>query len=165
MKWNKIKWNDHWCFYQDAESLRLWQRRIPRDGIKSGDRVCEKHFREEEIIRSFEANLNDGTKFILPRVRCSLKSGAVPSIFPNCPKYLSNYSKQKRRSLPKRKINEAENKVKKQVISLLHLTRSNVYVSISEYIICLNFHPVFKNVCFEFQWTDWVWFRRYCDEC
>ena len=57
------------------------------------------HFREDDIDMTI--NYNDGLRAVtVARVRIALKKTAVPSIFPNCPSYLSEWnSKPKRLSL------------------------------------------------------------------
>ncbi|KAL6960123.1 hypothetical protein U1Q18_048513, partial [Sarracenia purpurea var. burkii] len=91
--------------FQDPDLLMKWQQRIPRKDrvIKPGDRVCEKHFSSDQIIKAFEvSSLPNGETFRIPREKARLKDGAVPSIFPNCPKYLSSVPKKPRKSPKKR---------------------------------------------------------------
>ncbi|XP_065202890.1 uncharacterized protein LOC135833158 [Planococcus citri] len=80
----------------DEALFKKWQRKIPRNGFKLTDKVCEIHFKEDEIIRFYETKLTDGTIHRIERDNPRLKPGAVPSIFPNLPKYLSFEVKQRK---------------------------------------------------------------------
>lgn len=57
-----------------------------RPGI---DSLCEKHFDETYLNRYFETKLPDGSINQIKRDRIILKNNAVPSIFPDLPKYLT----------------------------------------------------------------------------
>ncbi|XP_065212352.1 uncharacterized protein LOC135839982 isoform X2 [Planococcus citri] len=97
--------------------LKQWQRSIPREGVKPGDRICELHFRDDEVVKQFQVLVDkngDNETFKLERDKAYLKEGAVPSIFPNCPKYLTKKCTMKRKS------------PKKRSISVISKTKSNV---------------------------------------
>ncbi|CAN8007265.1 unnamed protein product, partial [Ixodes pacificus] len=79
----------------EADRREEWSR-----NIKRGDRalhecsvVCERHFEPRFIQRSFQMTIN-GKVVEIPRDRPLLTKDAIPTIFPDAPKYLS-------KSLPK----------------------------------------------------------------
>lgn len=51
--------------------------------------MSERHFLPIFVIRHFDLTGPDGVKSLLERERHILTSTAVPSIFPNLPKYLT----------------------------------------------------------------------------
>lgn len=95
-----------------SDELRAkWARNIPRSdkSLKLNCRVCEKHFDEQYISRYF-VHIIKSVEEKIPRQNPVLKDGAVPTIFPNLPKYLSSVPKKRKLSsrseepiLPKRK--------------------------------------------------------------
>ncbi|GBP86680.1 hypothetical protein EVAR_103623_1 [Eumeta japonica] len=53
--------------------------------------VCQLHFTEDQIRRTAEAyDERTGRKIVAPLKRLYLKDGAIPCVFKNIPKYLSN---------------------------------------------------------------------------
>ena len=86
----------------DPERLAIWQRRIPRDGkLTPQHHLCELHFEEHFIIKTYSCVIN-GQKVELDRVRWLLTDDAVPTIFPNLPRYLSSKRPKPRR--PKQRL-------------------------------------------------------------
>ncbi|XP_046394679.1 uncharacterized protein LOC124162252 isoform X2 [Ischnura elegans] len=86
-------------FKAKSESqLEKWRKAIPRKDkvLAITDRVCERHFSPDDIIRSYETRLPDGTIHKIERGIPLLKNEAVPSIFPNLPKYLSKESRTRK---------------------------------------------------------------------
>ncbi|KAL1509794.1 hypothetical protein ABEB36_004476 [Hypothenemus hampei] len=71
---------------KDVIERKKWAKSISRPDrvLQEHDSVCEKHFYPEEVIKSIEIN-----NVVIPYQRPQLKKGAVPSIFPDCPKYLA----------------------------------------------------------------------------
>lgn len=57
--------------------------------------VCDSHFSEEFIVK-YDSFLIEGKRVEIPRDRWTLKSEAVPHIFPGLPKYLSNNLKSRK---------------------------------------------------------------------
>ena len=56
-----------------------WKESIPEiEVLTLDDRVCELHFKEEDIIRYFEVDVQ-GVVNKIPLCRSRLKDGAVPS--------------------------------------------------------------------------------------
>lgn len=90
---------------QDNIQRAEWERKIPRQGfsLTVKHKVCALHFLSEYIITQDETVMPDGSIHIMKRERPMLHKRAVPTIFPNCPAYLSSY-KVKRKS-PKRRRN------------------------------------------------------------
>ena len=89
-------------FPEDTEKKNLWIRKIPRQGFAptKSSRVCIEHFSEEHIIRYNFATKDDGTVLKLLRERPKLSDDAYPSIFPNCPGYLTEEPLPKRLKTP-----------------------------------------------------------------
>jgi len=87
--------------------------------------VCEQHFDQTFVIRHFDLTGPDGVKSLLERERPKLTSTAVPSIFPNLPKYLT-------RIMTKRKAPTVRNalpkKVKKNVSKYLSKDSGGMYL-------------------------------------
>ena len=71
--------------------LKQWNNLIPRKdrSLKLTDKVCSLHFEESAIDRFYEIKLEDGSTFKSEKLKFTLRKGACPTIFPNCPKYLS----------------------------------------------------------------------------
>ncbi|CAG9814773.1 unnamed protein product [Phaedon cochleariae] len=76
--------------------LSKWQEAIARDDrpITPKDFVCEKHFKEEDILR--RRIIKD---VVEEYQRPKLKPDAIPSIFPDWPEFISKMTK-KRRKMP-----------------------------------------------------------------
>ncbi|XP_023231795.1 uncharacterized protein LOC111631721 [Centruroides sculpturatus] len=97
-------------FPKEAELAEKWKRAIPRDNliVSKTTKVCEQHFHPSEIVRtSTDSSRNKGCPRTL--VRPSLLPTAVPSIFPNCPKYLSKSTTYRESPQVKRQKLEEEN--------------------------------------------------------
>lgn len=54
--------------------------------------MCELHFEENDILLFDETILNVGTVNTIKRIRPILKAGAVLSLFPNFPFYLTEHT-------------------------------------------------------------------------
>ncbi|XP_049952221.1 uncharacterized protein LOC126464348 [Schistocerca serialis cubense] len=80
-------------FPKEEKLLEKWKWAIPRENltISKTTKVCEQHFHPHEIITTSQDIRRNGD---VPRTlaRPSLLSTAVPSVFPNCPHYLSKPS-------------------------------------------------------------------------
>ncbi|XP_035826119.1 uncharacterized protein LOC118477835 [Aplysia californica] len=92
-------------FPSDPDRRRLWQHKIPRkDFIPTKQSVvCAKHFTEDCILR-----VDSFTRAVdrkIPR----LSDSAYPTIFPNCPSYLSEPTPVKRKK-PEERLKEVENR-------------------------------------------------------
>lgn len=82
-------------FKQDPILLGKWERSIKRGDkqLSSADIVCERHFQPEFIIKYDELLLSNGDLFRSKRVKPKLKNDAIPTIFPEAPKYMTRYIK------------------------------------------------------------------------
>lgn len=84
---------------KDEELLAKWRRAVPRADrtMTVDDGLCERHFEERFIVRKWEAVTSSGVKLLdVDRGRPKLTDDAVPTLWPNCPKYLSRVSKPPR---------------------------------------------------------------------
>lgn len=88
---------------KDEETYRKWQRNIPRADkpLERNAAVCEVHFDPQFVSRHFEHNIQ-GEIVRVERSRPFLKPEAIPTIFPNVPKYLSKPVPKKRQ--PKERL-------------------------------------------------------------
>lgn len=86
-------------FPTDCDKRRLWLCKIPRDNFEPSKNsvVCEKHFIEEFIVRFDSATRPDGSVLTVKRTNPKLREDAYPSIFLNCPAYLSEQPPTKRK--------------------------------------------------------------------
>ncbi len=85
-------------FPKDQALVKLWLRKIPREGFTptSSSRICSLHFRDSDFIReSCDSNKYRRQKTLAKK---RLKDDAVPSCFPNLPKYLSTTEETERPS-------------------------------------------------------------------
>lgn len=77
--------------------------------------VCYKHFTEEDIRRTSEMyDPKTGRKIVADLEIPRLRDGVIPSVFPNCPSYLSSSTnsresvEQKRREIRKPKSGNSD---------------------------------------------------------
>ena len=76
-------------FSVPANKCADWNRRIPRDGVLSAKHyLCDLHFEEHFLVKADILNIG-GKAESFPRLRWSLTDDAIPTLFPNIPKYLS----------------------------------------------------------------------------
>ncbi|KAH8028148.1 hypothetical protein HPB51_013518 [Rhipicephalus microplus] len=79
-------------FPQADEARQAWIRAIPRENlvVSANARVCERHFKAEDIVRK-TSNIDQATgrTVTAPLSRLRLRAEAVPTVFPDCPSYLS----------------------------------------------------------------------------
>jgi len=96
------------CKGDDAK-LQLWLNKISRDNLVVTDNtvVCIKHFSTQFIITHDSATRPDGSILTVPRRVPKLSKEAYPSLFENCPSYLSSEPPTKRRR-PDDRRSEAE---------------------------------------------------------
>lgn len=89
-------------FPKDERLREQWFRAIPRprkDYEDNKHMVCIRHFREVDIERTHQYFYGLRTVTVIQDRVALVKKDAVPSIFPNCPSYLSeSNSKPKRLS-------------------------------------------------------------------
>ncbi|KAH8029456.1 hypothetical protein HPB51_000552 [Rhipicephalus microplus] len=123
-------------FPMDADQRTTWTRAIPRKDLAPTKYtvVCEKHFHTGDFVTtSTYQDEKTGRVLEVPLQLRRLKPGAIPSLFPNCPSYLSSPTtvvregpKEKRlrlegESLQKaiRQSAEAHKEEKKRITSVL----------------------------------------------
>ncbi|XP_075742354.1 uncharacterized protein LOC142817930 isoform X2 [Rhipicephalus microplus] len=94
-----------------------WIRAIPRADkqLDENSAVCEKHFDPRFVVRTFKHRIN-GEDVYMPRAVPTLTNDAVPTIFPNLPKYLTKALPKER----KRRKSVAESAVSSKRISVNH---------------------------------------------
>lgn len=65
--------------WKDPDLFRQWQEILPQHHrqLKQHDRVCEKHFREEDIVRYWQHTIN-GQQEVILRDKPTLKPRALP---------------------------------------------------------------------------------------
>ncbi|KAH7971851.1 THAP domain-containing protein 2 [Rhipicephalus sanguineus] len=79
-------------FPADADRRRQWLKAIPRADFVPGKRsvVCERHFRASDIRTSSSYVDSKTGNVVEAKLKIArLSPEAVPSVFPNCPAYLS----------------------------------------------------------------------------
>jgi len=78
-------------FPSDIERRRLWISKIPRADFEpsSYSVVCAVHFIDKFIVQVDSVTRPDGSVLKVERSKPKLTVDAYPSIFPNCPTYLS----------------------------------------------------------------------------
>jgi len=107
--------------------LKEWQCSIPRDGLSPSHWVCEKHFSENVIERYFRTKLPDNKEHLIERERLVLLPGAVPTKFPDCPKYFNQPSPLKRKAPTDRNTaNNNQCATKKRKLSTIISPNDNV---------------------------------------
>ncbi|KAH6932804.1 hypothetical protein HPB50_009642 [Hyalomma asiaticum] len=86
----------------ELERLEKWRRVIPRADrvLQPTDHVCAKHFQDEVISTAYHTEYKGNVLLHAPK-KPVLSPEAVPSIFPNCPKYLT--VPQKSREPPRKR--------------------------------------------------------------
>ena len=78
--------------------------------------VCEQHFHESEIFRTASAFDEKSGKIIICNLKTpKLSPDVIPSIFPNCPSYLSQPHSSKRRSRENILQSKEEQNIKKAI--------------------------------------------------
>ena len=78
-------------FPENQELRRKWMRAIPRDNWEptSNSGVCKQHFKPDDLALERTDTNERRKKKKEPLGLIRLKSDAIPTIFPNCPAYLS----------------------------------------------------------------------------
>ncbi|KAH8018263.1 hypothetical protein HPB51_000874 [Rhipicephalus microplus] len=100
---------------REEERLRVWRNAILRKDriLQSTDHLCERHFEPHLVSKTWEAVYNGTVLCRAPR-KASLSKDAVPTIFLDCPSYLSKEKKQRKRPAERRDINGPIKKHRKQ---------------------------------------------------
>ena len=78
-------------FPENQELRRKWMRAIPRDNWESTSNsgVCKQHFKPDDLALERTDTNERRTEKKEPLALLRLKSNVIPTIFPNCPAYLS----------------------------------------------------------------------------
>ena len=78
-------------FPENQELRRKWMRAIPRDNWEptSNSGVCKQYFKPDDLALERTDTNERRKKKKEPLALIRLKSDAIPTIFPNCPAYLS----------------------------------------------------------------------------
>lgn len=77
---------------QDPVRFEEWNRMIPRADmpLQAHSAVCERHFDERFVVRYYaDVPVVNGVAAPMKRQRPALTNDAVPTVFPNLPKYLT----------------------------------------------------------------------------
>ncbi|XP_075726174.1 uncharacterized protein LOC142767818 [Rhipicephalus microplus] len=80
-------------FPRDQTLRNAWIRAVPREdlSVTENSRVCELHFREEDIIReASHTDVTTGRTITVPLSHVRLRPDAVPSKFPSFPRIQSS---------------------------------------------------------------------------
>lgn len=86
---------------KDSERLILWRRKIPREGmLKPSHFLCDLHFEDQFILKKY-VHIIKGVRVETDRGKWQLTSDAVPTIFPNLPKYLTQKMPKSRHRKPR----------------------------------------------------------------
>lgn len=115
---------------KDAARRELWARNIKRADkeLTTDCVVCERHFQLKYIERNFRHVIN-GERVEFPRDRPQLSDDAIPTVFPDAPKYFTKKTpvKRKERNLcnqalkpPKQKRTRTTNNAQSEKLSHLH---------------------------------------------
>lgn len=74
---------------KDPSLLDEWKTAISRFDreLSTTDVVCEKHFDESDIIKTWQCVTKDGSVLMEGQRRAKLKKDAIPRFFPAHPKY------------------------------------------------------------------------------
>ena len=84
----------------DNEKLEKWRNKIPRDNLVVNEDtvVCIKHFASQFVVTHDSAVRPDGSVLTVRRSTPKLTNDAYPTLFENCPSYLSSEPPRKRRN-------------------------------------------------------------------
>ena len=108
---------------KEDDRRKVWEGLIRRKDVrlKPSHKVCELHFEEHFIVKSWK-HVIDGVVVEIPRDYPTLSNDAVPTKFPGYPKYYSNVKLPKKRPATDRTLANIANKRMKVciIISLLN---------------------------------------------
>lgn len=119
--------NDKRHFFKvpsDSERLTAWKRHIPREGnLLTKHSLCDLHFEDQFLLKKYVHIIN-GEKVEMDRGKWELTKDAVPTLFPNLPKYLSSKApkSRKRRTCV---IQDVEAKANATIVAVTHDEQSN----------------------------------------
>lgn len=97
-------------FPSDPERRAKWQRAVRRDDVDVGKlkdpQVCERHFMPDHLRTTSKYTDSDGRTIEVQMKLTRLTPDAVPTIFPDCPRYLSEARQSREEPDAKRKRKE-----------------------------------------------------------
>ena len=101
---NKINEEKIHFFKVKQKDLQAWSGIIPRKDKILSDKcsICHLHFEDRFLVKE-DKHIINGQTVVMPRLRWTLTEDAIPTKFPNLPKYLSRTEPKKRTSPSKRK--------------------------------------------------------------
>jgi len=81
----------------------VWNKKIPRadKNLTAKDCVCELHFLAEYIIKEKVFKEADGKDIQYELCKPKLVAEAIPTLFPNLPKYLSDKTMKRKPPTPR----------------------------------------------------------------
>lgn len=103
--------------FPNEEKLRqAWIRKIPRNHWQPSKWavVCIHHFHEQDVIKVAKYKDSSGEWKERPIDRLKLVTGALPTIFPDLPAYLSTPETKKRRDPEERRARQTEAHAEKE---------------------------------------------------
>ncbi|GBO38635.1 hypothetical protein AVEN_122173-1 [Araneus ventricosus] len=142
-------------FPNDERLREKWLHAIPRKDFNITKnykinfsigffRVCEKHFKDGEVLRnSTFYNEKTGETISAPVKRPKLKENVVPSIFPGCPSYMSSSSAIRESPSKKRQRLEQEHidlAVKESLNSKHEYELKTMFTNFAEFRNCIKGH-------------------------
>lgn len=123
-------------FPTDNSLRKKWISAIPRKNFTptKHTKVCESHFRKEDVIRFVTEQDNKSGKIISARLgHPRLKADAIPSNFPNCPSYISSSVQYRKSRQDKLAVLEQEQLQVTIAKSLHEYEKSQKLLSYSNY--------------------------------
>ncbi|XP_035217173.1 uncharacterized protein LOC118190548 [Stegodyphus dumicola] len=115
-----------------------------KDGFKptKHSKVCELHFKQEDVLRQTEFfDEKTGKKIIIPLSYPRLKNGAIPSLFPDGPSHLSS-SVSSRESPEHKRLKREQDALEKALACSLaekeEYERKQMFYNLDELKICFN---------------------------
>ncbi|KAH6944547.1 hypothetical protein HPB50_003837 [Hyalomma asiaticum] len=93
------------AFPKDEARKKSWIKAIPRKDFTPSihSKVCELHFLEADFITKLSHfDAASGKTVTVDSERVRLVSDAIPSVFPNCPSYLSTNRNRRESPVSKR---------------------------------------------------------------
>ncbi|KYN00184.1 hypothetical protein ALC62_09064 [Cyphomyrmex costatus] len=133
------------------DMLLKWQQIIQRPKSKpllKSNRVCELHFREEDIKKHYVTELSDGNTFTMLKGKPSLKLGAVPS------KLLNGDAENKTQSSPIQKYTSSIQECTSPIQEFDKFTMAQIQYKKVILPTKLWFSQVFSDKIIWAQWGD-----------
>ena len=117
----------------DELKLESWLRKIPRENLTVSDQtvICIKHFSPQFIITHDSATRPDGTVVTAQRKVPKLTRDAYPSLFENCPAYLSSEPPAKRRN-PADRLSDRDQRDAAAFDEWMHNDRITTYEQLTQ---------------------------------